>query len=57
MVSNAREDFPDREDSEWMKHTMLWLDAKGKVKIDYKPVILATNTDEVETVPPVKRVY
>ena len=55
--AHAREDFPDREDEEWMKHTMLWLNDSGKVTIDYKPVILDTNTDEVATVPQVKRVY
>jgi len=55
--AHAREDFPDREDKDWMKHTMLWLDDSGTVKIDYKPVTLNTHTDEVETVPPVKRVY
>lgn len=40
-----------------MKHTMIWLDQSGKVKIDYKPVVLSTLTDEVDFVPPVKRVY
>ncbi len=55
--AHAREDFPDREDKKWMKHTMLWLDKSGKVTIGYKPVILDTHTDEVGTVPPVKRVY
>lgn len=55
--AHAREDFPDRDDKEWMKHTMIWLDESGKVKIDYKPVTLETNSDEVESVPPVKRVY
>jgi succinate dehydrogenase / fumarate reductase flavoprotein subunit len=55
--AHAREDFPDRDDKKWMKHSMLWLDESGKVKIDYKPVQLETNTTEVETVAPVKRVY
>ncbi|MDG1436373.1 MAG: succinate dehydrogenase flavoprotein subunit [Rickettsiaceae bacterium] len=55
--AHAREDFADRDDKKWMKHTMLWLDQDASVKIDYKPVILETNTDEVDTVPPVKRVY
>jgi succinate dehydrogenase / fumarate reductase flavoprotein subunit len=55
--AHAREDFPDRNDKEWMKHTMIWLDESGTVKIDYKPVILETNSDEVGSVPPVKRVY
>lgn len=55
--AHAREDFPDRDDQEWMKHTMIWLEESGKVKIDYKPVTLQTNDNEVESVPPVKRVY
>ena len=55
--AHAREDFPDRDDKEWMKHTMIWLEESGKIKIDYKPVTLSTNDDEVESVPPVKRVY
>lgn len=55
--AHAREDFPERDDKNWMKHTMIWLENDGKVKIDYKPVVLKTLTDEVEFVPPVKRVY
>lgn len=55
--AHAREDFPERDDKNWMKHTMIWLDQSGKVKIDYKPVVLNTLTDEVDFVPPVKRVY
>jgi succinate dehydrogenase / fumarate reductase flavoprotein subunit len=55
--AHAREDYPERDDKHWMKHTMLWLDEQGQVKIDYKPVTLETNSDEVETVQPVKRVY
>ncbi|MBA2628641.1 MAG: succinate dehydrogenase flavoprotein subunit [Rickettsiaceae bacterium] len=55
--AHAREDYPQRDDKNWMKHTMLWLDKVGQVKIDYKPVTLETNSDEVETVQPVKRVY
>ena len=55
--AHAREDFPERDDKNWMKHTFLWLEENGMVKIDYKPVVLTTLTDEVEPVPPVKRVY
>jgi succinate dehydrogenase / fumarate reductase flavoprotein subunit len=55
--AHAREDFPDRDDKKWMKHSMLWLNNDGQVKIDYKPVQLDTHTDEVQTIPPVKRVY
>ena len=55
--AHAREDYPQRDDKNWMKHTLLWLNKLGQVKIDYKPVTLETNSDEVETVQPVKRVY
>ncbi len=55
--AHAREDFPNRDDEKWMKHTVAWCDDKGKIKIDYRPVILHTLTDEVEPVPPKARVY
>ncbi|HYD86302.1 MAG TPA: succinate dehydrogenase flavoprotein subunit [Vitreimonas sp.] len=56
--AHAREDFPERDDENWMKHTLAWLDAKtGKVTIDYRPVITQTMTNEVEYIPPKKRVY
>ncbi|HET8553721.1 MAG TPA: succinate dehydrogenase flavoprotein subunit [Rhodanobacteraceae bacterium] len=55
--AHAREDFPDRDDADWMKHTLVWVDDKGKTRFDYRPVHSNTLTDEVETVPPAKRVY
>jgi succinate dehydrogenase / fumarate reductase flavoprotein subunit len=55
--AHAREDFADRDDVNWMKHTLSWVDTSGKVKIDYRPVHLNTLTDEVEVVPPKARVY
>jgi succinate dehydrogenase / fumarate reductase flavoprotein subunit len=55
--AHAHEDFPDRNDEKWMKHTVTWIDDKGKVKIDYRPVIMKTLTDDVEVFPPKKRVY
>lgn len=55
--AHAREDFPDRDDKNWMKHTVTWIDDKGKVKIDYRPVTQTTLTDEVEAVAPKARVY
>ncbi len=55
--AQAREDFPDRDDANWMKHTLCWLDDKGNTKIDYRPVHTKTLTDEVEYVAPKKRVY
>ncbi|MFY9590156.1 succinate dehydrogenase flavoprotein subunit [Rickettsia endosymbiont of Halotydeus destructor] len=55
--AHAREDYPDRNDVEWMKHTLAWIDESGKITLDYKPVTLTTLTDEVKAVPPAKRVY
>jgi succinate dehydrogenase / fumarate reductase flavoprotein subunit len=55
--AHAREDFKDRDDENWMKHTEIWVDESGKTKIGYRPVILTTLTDEVEAVPPKARVY
>jgi succinate dehydrogenase / fumarate reductase, flavoprotein subunit len=56
--AHAREDFPDRDDEHWMKHTLAWLDMKtGKATIDYRPVHTNTMTNEVEYIPPKKRVY
>ncbi len=54
---HAREDYPDRNDDEWMKHTLAWMDESGKVTIDYRPVHMNTLTDDVEPFPPKKRVY
>ncbi len=53
---HAREDFPERDDRNWLKHTLTWINA-GNVQIDYRPVHLYTLTDEVEMIPPQKRIY
>ncbi len=55
--AHAREDYPDRDDVNWMKHTLAWVDGVGKVSFDYRPVHEETLTDEVEAVPPKARVY
>jgi succinate dehydrogenase / fumarate reductase flavoprotein subunit len=55
--AHAREDFPDRDDVNWMKHSLAWWDAKGKVRIDYRPVVMQTLTNEVQSFPPKARVY
>ncbi|KZC38938.1 MULTISPECIES: succinate dehydrogenase flavoprotein subunit [Rhodanobacter] len=55
--AHAREDFPERNDAEWMKHTLVKVDERGKTSFDYRPVHMFTLTDEVEVVPPKKRVY
>ncbi len=54
---HAREDFPDRNDDQWMKHSIMWHDENNKVTIDYRPVHMYTLSDEAEVVPPKKRVY
>ena len=53
---HARDDFPERDDENWLKHSLLWIE-DNKVKIDYRPVHIYTLTDEVEVIPPKKRVY
>jgi len=56
--AHAREDYPDRDDVSWMKHTLAWFDtASGQVRIDYRPVHANTLSNEVEPIPPKKRVY
>jgi succinate dehydrogenase / fumarate reductase flavoprotein subunit len=54
---HAREDFPDRDDENWMKHTMAWLGEDGEPRLDYRPVHDFTMDDEVEPIPPKARVY
>ncbi|NLG59983.1 MAG: FAD-binding protein, partial [Gammaproteobacteria bacterium] len=55
--AHAREDYPDRDDENWQKHTLCWLEEDGSTRIDYRPVHMYTLDDEVEVVPPVARVY
>jgi succinate dehydrogenase / fumarate reductase flavoprotein subunit len=55
--AHAREDFPDRDDHDWMKHTLVKVDEAGKTSFDFRPVHMYTLTGEVEVVPPKKRVY
>src|SRR6516225_1754734 len=55
--AHAREDYPERDDKNWMKHTLAWLDANGKVTIDYRPVHAYTLTNEVSYIEPRPRVY
>jgi len=55
--AHAREDFPDRDDEKWMKHTLAWLDDGREVRIDYRPVHDYTLSDEIEPIPPKARVY
>jgi succinate dehydrogenase / fumarate reductase flavoprotein subunit len=56
--AHAREDYPNRDDKNWMKHTLTWLDfVTGKVAIDYRPVHTYTMTNDVQYVEPKARVY
>ena len=54
--AHMHENYPKRDDAEWMKHTISWLD-QGKVKLDYRPVHEYTLTDDVEYIKPKARVY
>lgn len=55
--AQARDDYPDRDDENWMKHTLATIDEHANVTIRYRPVHMYTQTDEVEVVPPKERVY
>src|ERR1700742_1800681 len=55
--AHAREDFPDRDDKNWMKHTLSWIDERGNTAIDYRPVHDYTMTNDVQYIPPKARVY
>tara|TARA_A100001391_G_scaffold46046_2_gene27157 strand:- start:35791 stop:37623 length:1833 start_codon:yes stop_codon:yes gene_type:complete len=59
--AHAHEDFPNRDDNEWMKHTAVWFEGwggnGGKVRIDYRPVHEYTLTDDIEYIKPKARVY
>jgi succinate dehydrogenase / fumarate reductase flavoprotein subunit len=56
--AHAREDFPNRDDQNWMKHTLAWLDpATGNVRLDYRPVHTYTLSNDVEYIPPKARTY
>ena len=55
--AHAREDFPNRDDVNWLKHSLIWVDEAGTVKIDYRPVHMYTLTDEVQVIPLKARTY
>ncbi|NNM62582.1 MAG: succinate dehydrogenase flavoprotein subunit [Steroidobacteraceae bacterium] len=55
--AHAREDFPARDDQNWLKHSLCWVDAKGATRFGYRPVHLNTLTNDVETIPPKARTY
>ena len=55
--AHAREDYSDRDDGSWMKHTLAWVDSAGKVTIDYRPVHEYTMSNDIEYIEPKARVY
>jgi succinate dehydrogenase / fumarate reductase flavoprotein subunit len=55
--AHAREDHPERDDANWLKHTLIWCDEAGRTRISYRPVRLQPLTNAVQSFPPKKRVY
>jgi succinate dehydrogenase / fumarate reductase flavoprotein subunit len=55
--AHAHEDFPDRDDANWQKHTLVSVDEKGGCSFDFRPVHMYTLTGDVAVVPPKPRVY
>ncbi|MGH8429372.1 MAG: succinate dehydrogenase/fumarate reductase flavoprotein subunit, partial [Solimonas sp.] len=55
--AHARDDIKDRDDGNWMKHTVAWRTADKQVKIDYRPVHMQPLDNDVEHIPPVARKY
>lgn len=55
--AHAREDYADRDDKNWMKHTLAWIDGKGNVTIGDRPVHTYTMSNEVQYIEPKARVY
>ncbi|HKU95115.1 MAG TPA: succinate dehydrogenase flavoprotein subunit [Vineibacter sp.] len=55
--AHAREDFPERDDKNWLKHSVIWVDDKGGTRIDYRPVKLQPMSNDVQSFPPKARVY
>jgi succinate dehydrogenase / fumarate reductase flavoprotein subunit len=55
--AHAREDYPVRDDHNWMKHTLTWRDTMGAPRFDYRPVHMHTLTNEIPYIPPEARVY
>ncbi len=55
--AHAREDFPERDDQNWLKHSYVWCDEKGRARLDYRAVHMNTLSNDVESVPLAKRSY
>jgi len=55
--AHAREDHPKRDDVNWLKHSLAWLDDGGEVRLAYRPVHLQPLSNDVASIPPKERVY
>jgi succinate dehydrogenase / fumarate reductase flavoprotein subunit len=55
--AQAHDDYPERDDRNWMKHSLAWVGDNGDTALDYRPVRMQTLTNEVQVFPPKKRVY
>jgi succinate dehydrogenase / fumarate reductase flavoprotein subunit len=55
--AHAHEDWPERDDENWMKHTVMWLDEHNKSKLAYRRVAMNTLSNDVAPIPPAQRVY
>jgi succinate dehydrogenase / fumarate reductase flavoprotein subunit len=55
--AHAHEDYPYRDDKNWMKHTLAWTEMGGKMRLSYRPVHSWTMTNEVDYIVPKARVY
>ena len=55
--AHAREDFTERDDENWLVHSLVWLDKNGTIKLGTRPVNMNTLTNKVKSMPPKKRVY
>ena len=55
--AHARDDFQSRDDENWMKHTVMWLDENNKSRLDYRGVVMNTLSNDVAPIPPAPRVY
>jgi succinate dehydrogenase / fumarate reductase flavoprotein subunit len=55
--AHARQDFPKRDDQNWMKHTLAWVSPNGAVRLDYRPVHTYTLSNDIQYIEPAARVY
>ncbi|MBM3579371.1 MAG: succinate dehydrogenase flavoprotein subunit [Alphaproteobacteria bacterium] len=55
--AHARDDYKDRDDVNWLKHSIMWCDKVGNIKTDFREVVLKPMSNEVQAFPPKKRVY